>query len=149
MQKLTPIILILLFTQCTSPTKDKVKGPEESKTIQTKDEVGKSSAELMMDSEATLLHKREVIDQLIDTLGVLYVKEYGKKDAAERMVFLKESQELFVKYKDAMRDVYCFDADDIGSGWSQNEFIYNYVITLLDARIKQLEYLKADVLEKH
>ena len=37
----------------------------------------------------------------------------------------------------------------IGSGWSQNEFIYNYVITLLDARIKQLEYLKADLVEKH
>jgi hypothetical protein len=149
MQKLIPIILILLFTQCASPSKDKVKGAEESKTIQSNVEEGKSSAELMMDSEATLLHKREVIDQLIDTLGVLYTKEYGKKDAAERMVFLRESQELFVKYKDAMRDVYCFDADDIGSGWSQNEFIYNYVITLSDARIKQLEYLKEDVLEKH
>jgi hypothetical protein len=149
MPKFIPIILIFLFTQCTSPSKDKVMGSEESKTIQAKDEEGKSSAELMMDSEATLLHKREVIDQLIDTLGVLYSKEYGKKDGAERMVFLRESQELFVKYKDAMREVYCFDADDIGSGWSQNEFIYNYVITLLDARIKQLEYLKADVLEKH
>jgi hypothetical protein len=149
MQKFIPIILIFVFTQCASPSKDKVKGPEESKTIQSNDEEGKSSAELMMDSEATLLHKREVIDQLIDTLGVLYSKEYGKEDAAGRMVFLRESQELFVKYKDAMRDVYCFDADDIGSGWAQNEFIYNYVITLLDARIKQLEYLKADVLEKH
>jgi hypothetical protein len=44
MLKLTPFILIFLFTQCTSPTKDKVKCPEESKTIQAKDEEGKSSA---------------------------------------------------------------------------------------------------------
>lgn len=65
MLKFTPIILILIFTQCASPSKDKVKSPEEAKTIQTKDEEGKISAELMMDSEVTLLHKREVIAQLI------------------------------------------------------------------------------------
>jgi hypothetical protein len=149
MQKLFPIILVFLFAHCTTPSKDKTLAKEEVSTTLNADKEAKSSADLMVDSESILLHKREVIDQLIDTLNELYIKEYGKSGAASRMVFLRESQVLFVKYKDAMRDVYCYDSDEHGSGWSENEFIYNYVITLMDTRIQQLEYLTSEVLGKY
>jgi hypothetical protein len=147
MKKIIPFIIVLIFTSCNNSKTEKTIIPVENKSNKELEEHFKTSAELSGDAETILLDKREKIDRLIDTLNVLYTKVYGKEDAAERMVLLTESQELFVKYKDAMRDVYCFDSDEIGSGWSENQFIYNYVITLLDARINQLNFLKQAVIE--
>ena len=117
----------------------------KKKTTQIKNEVkqenSKSSAELVLDSEDILFAKRDTIDRLIKKLNTLYIKNYGKEIAAKRMVLITKSQELFIQYKDVMRDLYCFDANEIISGWAQNEFIYNYVIILLDTRINQLNYL--------
>ena len=147
MKKIIPFIILLIFTSCTNSKTEKAQIPTENQSNTEVEEHFKTSAELSGDAETILLDKREKIDRLIDTLNILYIKAYGKEDAAKRMVLLTESQELFVKYKDAMRDVYCFDSDEIGSGWAQNEFIFKYVITLLDARINQLNFLKEAELE--
>ena len=147
MKKIIPFIFLLIFTNCTNSKTEKVQIPTKNEPDTEVEEHFKTSAELSGDAETILLDKREKIDRLIDTLNILYIKAYGKEDAAKRMVLLTESQELFVKYKDAMRDVYCFDSDEIGSGWAQNEFIFKYVITLLDARINQLNFLKEAELE--
>ena len=147
MKKIIPFIILLIFTSCTNSKTEKVQIPTKNEPDTEVEEHFKTSAELSGYAETILLDKREKIDRLIDTLNVLYIKVYGKEDAAKRMVLLTESQELFVKYKDAMRDVYCFDSDEIGSGWAQNEFIFKYVITLLDARINQLNFLKEAELE--
>ena len=147
MKKIIPFIVLLIFTNCTNSKIEKAQKPTENQTDTEVEERLKTSAELSGDAETILLDKREKIDRLIDTLNILYTKVYGKEDAAKRMVLLTESQELFVKYKDAMRDVYCFDSDEIVSGWAQNEFIFKYVITLLDARINQLNFLKEAELE--
>ena len=147
MKKIIPFLILLIFTNCTNSKTEKAQIPTENKSNTDVEENFKTSAELSGDAETILMNKREKIDRLIDTLNVLYTKVYGKEDAAKRMVLLTESQELFVKYKDAMRDVYCFDSDEIGSGWSENQFIYNYVITLLDARINQLNFLKQAEIE--
>jgi hypothetical protein len=147
MKKIIPFIIILIFTNCTNSKTKKTQITTENQPNTKVEEHFKTSAELSGDAETILMNKREKIDRLIDTLNILYTKAYGKEDAAKRMVLLIESQELFVKYKDAMRDVYCFDSDEIGSGWAQNEFIFKYVITLLDARINQLNFLKEAELE--
>jgi len=147
MKKIIPFIVLLIFINCTNSKIEKAQKPTENQTDTEVEERLKTSAELSGDAETILLDKREKIDRLIDTLNILYTKVYGKEDAAKRMVLLTESQELFVKYKDAMRDVYCFDSDEIVSGWAQNEFIFKYVITLLDARINQLNFLKEAELE--
>lgn len=110
---------------------------------------GKSSSEMMLDAESILLAKRDTIDLLIDSINLFYVNKFGKTEAAKRMVFLNKSQELFLNYKDQMRDLYCFESDESGSGWSENEERYNYVNTLQDARINQLKFLLNHIKEIH
>lgn len=128
--------LLILSIGCNNSKKETIKHNTEIKK-----EKSKSSAELMLNSEEVLFAKRDTIDRLIKKLNTLYIKNYGKDIADKRMVLITKSQELFIQYKDVMRDLYCFDANEIISGWAQNEFINNYVITLLDTRINQLNYL--------
>lgn len=144
------LVFTLVLVNCSCHHQPKSNKSSDSFDVHRKDTAtGKSSSELMLDAESILLAKRDTIDYLIDSINVFYMSKFGKTEAAKRMVLLSKSQELFLNYKDQMRDLFCYESDESGSGWSENEERYNYVITLQDARINQLKFLLNHLQEIH